>query len=495
MPLEPHSPEFGRLVLRWLDETATADEAERLWRAIAESPECAREFAAASRFESLLDSTVKHRGEAARYAAVEFPLAASRESLRKNPSKPPLGLAYRAVLRFAAAIAALGLVTWMLWPLSSENTVANQHPVTKKQRSQLVSPLMGKTQRSVPEVAVHSVPQAQEKAIPLPARLDTFFLTEVHFDQVPLNQALGLLQGQLRELNYRKTAILDQLRVTVPADAASRPITFHSGPISFLKAAQAIAALAGCDMTVDEPTLALILHREIYPQMPHKRDLREVLASRLNSDGTSALEDPVRIQELLTDAAKLGVTVDLQKPEESLIGLPMTRGQWSALQTLTDARDQLRQMPAPTFQLFYADDNPASSNRVIPQEEVAEMQKNPPNTGGITPQFVQIPLIASNNPPLHSPLSTRPLGEDFEFIVRGTGTSADSPADSSTRLILSAGQGLSLGFATAVNGTVGTLTFMYDATKSGSTSYINISSNTIILLPVVTPPSTSQPPP
>ena len=111
------SSEFADLVARWLDETATADEAAQLWICVSKCPDCARELAAASRFEAMLGDTVRARNvEAeARHLLATTPRVAKTTTLKKHASTSPSqpSMKWFAV---AAALVVLGLITAMLWP-------------------------------------------------------------------------------------------------------------------------------------------------------------------------------------------------------------------------------------------------------------------------------------------------------------------------------------------------------------------------------------------
>jgi len=457
MPPAAHSPEFARLVQHWLDETATPDEAALLWQRVAECPDCAREFAAAARFESLLAETVATPAKALFTVLPGGKEAAAPVGVKLGGSKPAH---VRHLLRAAAVLALLGWIAWLLRPAPQDSPqTARKTPAAKQILPQKRTLVGAATAPSTPVPNVDKLPALPH--IPLPERLERFFLTSVSFDQVPLSQALGLLQGQLQELNYLKTADLERLRVTVPAEAAGRRISFHSGPIVFLKAVRAIAALGGCEVSVDEPTLALILHREIFPQVPERRDVREILAGRVNADGSAADSDPARISELMKDAASLGLAVTPETTAEMLAALLVTRGQWTALQVLTDAREQLRSYPAPIFQMYVeeVEENPPQEDRVLDAEEVtAQRQAN--LVRGITPVAVVqasvtpiIPIIMQGaQVPLQPLLTAQPVGE----VVQVTATIPASyasigPAPSGVLLLGTAdANGTLSGYASAI---------------------------------------------
>ncbi len=360
MSLDAHSPEFNQLVLRWLDETATPEEAARLWQAVGASPECAREMAALSRFDALVESTVMNRA-GARQADRQFQKAQAAPERPRRLFARPLGRALVA----AAAVILVGAMAWSLWP--AEEAMPQVAGLTDRKKPDITR----RVQLPRPGQPPAMTAQAAVSEKSLPERLDSFFLPRVSLKQVPLREALGLLQGQLLELNHLKAEALDKLRVTVPADASQRRITFESGPIAFLKAVRAVAALGGCDVAVDEASLALILHPEIYPQQPEKKDVMSLLAGLTNLDGHPAAEDPQRVAALVADAVSLGITGDVTAGTP----VPVTRGQWVALQMLTEARQQRLHLVLPAFNVYLVEEGSEQQDRVLTEGEVEQIQK------------------------------------------------------------------------------------------------------------------------
>lgn len=398
MPLNAHSPEFSRLVLRWLDETATPDEEAVLWQSVSDSPECAREMAALTRFESLLGEVTRGRAEM-RLAERQLEKTAGPRMKGEKAGRHGIHL-----LRMAAVLFLAGTLVWLAWPYAvpSLREIAEQ----KEQKKTLVSP-----QRILAGTSglVGAHPQAVSK--PLPERLDAFFLPRVDLHQMSLREALSVLQGQLLELNHLKSEALEKLRVTLPADAAMRKITFHSGPISFLKAVRAVAALGGCDVKIDEQSLALILHREIFPQLPEKRQILALLDGRLGTDGKPAAEDPQRVASLMEDVSALGINGDPRTAD-----VPVTRGQWEALRLMTEAREQWRSFALPGFQLYFVEDSAEKKDRVLSESEVDQIrtQNVPPALETAPGQMTQpLPGYADRSPALQ----LTPVGEVIEVSI------------------------------------------------------------------------------
>ncbi|TDU81261.1 hypothetical protein EI77_00564 [Prosthecobacter fusiformis] len=376
MSTNPQEPDFNHRLLRWLDGTASPEEAAQLWKEVGDSPDCARELAAQARFESLIEANVKARaGERAESLRLK-----AFNAQRAKPKAWSRSWSRRVMAM--AALLMLGMVCWSFWP-----DTKGSPQMAKKE----VLPQVKKQRVKLPGVAVQA-PVVAQAALPersLPERLDAFILPQVSLRQVTLREALGLLQGQMLELNHLKSESLEKLRVTLPVDAAQRKITFESGPISFWKAMRAVAALGGCDLSVDEAGLALILHREIYPQQPERRQLRSLLAGLTTTGGKAAWEDPGRMAGLVADAGSLGIIGDISGDEE----LPVTRGQWEALQMLTEAREQRLTPLTPGFLIYMVEEGSEQTDRLLTEEEVEQIRaQNVPAAMEIPPGQFRIPL-------------------------------------------------------------------------------------------------------
>jgi len=346
---DAHSPEFARLATRWLDGVASADEAARFWRCVGESPECARVFAEMARFELLLEST---SAEIAREALVA--VAASE----KNHTHRRRALVTQS-LKIAAVVTFLGAVIWALWPEGNESPVAVVPPP---------APASAKGQRIVTHDRVLLTPSlpvsppatpavATAPAKPLPKHLDEFFLTSVSFDKLPLREAIQQMEAQLRALNFARSASLDRLRVTLPAEATGREVTFHSGAISFLKAVRAVAALAGCDVTVSDVGVALNSRIDGNRPAEQQRTTQSLLAA----DGIGLHTD---LSELIEDARALGMIAG-----DDATGISGTEAQFEALAQLAEARRQIRMMPEFQLLAYLVPANPNDQSRVLTPEE------------------------------------------------------------------------------------------------------------------------------
>ncbi|HYF35811.1 MAG TPA: hypothetical protein VD994_11005, partial [Prosthecobacter sp.] len=173
MPLDASSPEFARLATAWLEGTATAEEAAQLWQAVAEDEACAREFSAAARFEALMAETLRERAGEKEFLREMSGSAAT--VVAKAPPRRLYNTSFLRPLAMAAAFAVLGSMAWLLWPRTEAFQIADSPPPKPKPPAAAVRE-PGPPVKRLAAVA----PTAQEAAsaadVPLPERLDRFFL-------------------------------------------------------------------------------------------------------------------------------------------------------------------------------------------------------------------------------------------------------------------------------------------------------------------------------
>lgn len=463
MKPDPHSAEFADLIGRWLDQTATAEEAERLWQAVGECPECAREFAMAARFEALLGAAVSERA-AEKKMIPALPEVVTPTTLLR-PAPPRRSTIWRQPefrwIMATAALVAASFLSVFFWPDAPDGG-----PVTASHET--VAPIPQPPLRRLKKQSEDAAQFVQQPTAPMPQavadpallvhHLDRFFLTGVSLEKVPLGRAIGILQGQLREVNYEDKLMLDQLRVLVPTDASQRRVTLHCGPIPFLKAVRAVAALAGCDVIVSEPQITITIQQSIYPQLAEKRVLSDMLAGRLTADGKPLVDDPVRLAALSEDAATLGVALQADGT------VAMTRGQWEALKMLTETRDYIGTLPVPTYAIYAVktEDTEDKSRALSPGE--VNLLKQHLNGAGVQPLLTFTPQLAS--PGNNSPIRLEPIGDN----VTTTFTTGSIPSESGP----AAGGSLTGTYSGAVVGDLGTVSLA----TAGSGAYL-MSNNTI----------------
>ena len=423
MKPDPHSAEFADLIGRWLDQTATAEEAERLWQAVGECPECAREFAMSARFEALLGAAVAERAAEKKLIPALPEVVTPTTLLQPVPPRRVtvwLQPEFRSLMA-TAALVAISFLSVFFWPdapeggpvAASHETVAPipQPPLRRLKKQAEDGAQLGQRPQD-------QMPRPASDPVPLVHHLDRFFLTGVSLEKVPLSRAIGILQGQLREVNYEDKLMLDQLRVLVPTDAAQRRVTLHCGPIPFLKAVRAVAALAGCDVIVSEPQITITIQQSIYPQLAEKRVLSDMLAGRLTADGKPLVDDAVRLAALSEDAATLGVALQADGT------VAMTRGQWEALKMLTETRDYIGTLPVPMYGIYAItkEDTEDKSRALTPGE--VNLLKQHLNGMGVQPLLTFTPQLASLGN--HSPIRLEPLGDTIATTI----SNASNPSES-----------------------------------------------------------------
>jgi hypothetical protein len=219
-----------------------------------------------------------------------------------------------------------------------------------------------------------------------------------------------------------KTLDLAKLRIHVPTGASARRVTFFSGAIPFLKAVRSVAALAGCDVLVSEPEITLTMQSGIFPHLAEKRTLSDMLAGRLNADGTAMVDDADRLAGLWEDAATLGIAVN----EDGSAAL--SRGQWEALRMMSDSRDQVGRIPMPAFAVYVVPTDTLAQNRALTPEEIAAFQRSIV-VQGIQPLTTITPQLAGPNN--LDPVVFEPDGEEGALALQsGNNNASQSPQNS-----------------------------------------------------------------
>lgn len=422
--MTPHadSPEFTALLERWLDGTASMEEVALLWQCVAQCPRCASQVAAAARFEGLLADVIKARDveeEARRVLAVQPRQPPGAKTTRLPLRPPPSPLRHAAL---AAALALLGVAVVLLWPDTPPSTLARSrqpHPPPERVPTPPLPEPPPTPQAAVPhEAAVAGTPEPPPAA--LVERLESYFLGPVSIKNLPLSQAMAVLRGLLQQKDATGALGLAALQVTVPAGAMNRRVTFESqGPLPYLKAVRAVAAMAGCDVQAQDRLITLVLHPGVFPPAVEKRQVADMLAGRLTRDGTSVIQDAARLEALWADAALLGIS-----PAEDGTAL-ISRGQWEALRQLTDSRDFIASLPLPSFAVFTvpAEEAPETDSGILTPDQGRDFL-NRAASRGLRPDLVFTPQEdrAGNL----APLIATPDGDSILITPRVSGP-ADSP--------------------------------------------------------------------
>jgi hypothetical protein len=413
------SEAFEALALEWLGGGSSAEQADQLWQILAEDPDRASQFAELARFESLLADALALK---ARMVAGVPTGETSRPSRRPSAAH---GSAWKPIaLGLAAALAMVSILGWQL-EVGEGAAVRQQDLLASRNSDRPHVPVRPATHRPPPPVPASKPASERPAAERLNQRLDAFYLTGVALRQEPLDRALGLLQGQLRVLDQRGR--MGDLRVIIPRNAATRRVSLTSGPISFLKAVQVLAALAGCDVATDEHHLSLVLREEIYPQPASQSSLLEVLAGRSSPDGRPAEQDEVTLAALREDAQRLGIELDPERSEGW--NARLSKGQRTALLHLTEARQALALMPAPAYQLYVAEEAAAGSTAVVDQnlgEDEAKQLLDSGSFAGPVARFTAAPMISTPEAPM---IRYRPAGEGLQLVVEAAGSPSGPAAE------------------------------------------------------------------
>lgn len=366
--------EFVRLTQLWLDGRATAEETEMHWRMVVEHVECARELAAAARFEALLEQRLSEASEEAKGAGV---LAAVTVRGREEMRVTNWGRVVKPMLKIAAVIVVGGLLWWIVGRESGEGgsmqQVAGRRMGGPEMKREVEVPAeVEVVPQVVPAVVVAGVTEWTVDS--LRTWLDGYFLRGVDLNQVTLNEALGRLQADMMAVNFQGADVVGRLRVTVSADAAGRRVSLKSGAISFLKAIQALASQAGCEVEVGDLLLAVESKAQPYPQPTARHDLREVLAGRFDVNGVADADRPELMAKVWADAVAQGFVV-----AEAMGKGPvrLTQGQLETLRGLADARGQIDQLPAQEYQLRMVAGGGYGPGRVLDAGEVKQLLAQP----------------------------------------------------------------------------------------------------------------------
>lgn len=355
MSLTPDSPEFARLATRWLDGLASADEASRLFAAVRGDLACARAFADMARFELLLEQTSQQVDQERAVAAIA--VGESRKYKQRR--------FIRRCAQIAAVFALLGVIVWQ-WPQEAPVVAQAKSPTPHVQEPVLPAPPV---RRLLPTTVVMSGAARHATTEPkaLSQTIDDFFLSGLSFDKLPLREAIRLLREQLHALNFNRRAELDQLLVSVPAEASEREVSFHAGAISFLKALQAIASLADCDVVVGTQGIALST-RKLTPQDKafESRNIDSLLAAHQGAN----LDVAALRAGLLADARALGMQTD---DDATFSG---TKAQFEALQLMLASRAQINALPNLQLLAFprTSGSGKQDEGRVLTQDEASQMQ-------------------------------------------------------------------------------------------------------------------------
>lgn len=418
MNAPPDMLEFSRLLQRWLDQTAADAEATRLWEMVGAHPECAGEMAAATRMEGLLEQCHTARSREVDATGLLFNLTKAKPAAKQEHRWQR---AVKTVARIAAVLALTGGIAW--WAMRDAAVDSAPTAVVAAARKTLKPQPMRPLLPPLTPAALRQPVITPETDAPLTPEqlsvwLDQYFLTGINLEDVTLREALAQLQAEMLRLNFFGTDIESRLRLTVAADAAERRVSLKSPPISFLKAVQALAALAGCDVVVGDRLIAVQALPQSFPQPSMSEDLRNVLAGLLDANGVPEAESSEKVEQVRQDALRLGF-LSADADATSLLAR-LTRGEIEALRFLAEARAQLAAMPRRNYQVGVAPEGTYGPDRVLTPEEAEEIRAERARQGTdpiVSVQPSHVPVVPIETPVPELRLVITPVGEGLQATL------------------------------------------------------------------------------
>jgi hypothetical protein len=430
-----------------------------------------------------------------------------------------------------AALIAVGGFFW--WVLSREgvDSQARQEVVSRRVREPEVRPkgVLPVEREAKAEVVsgVVATGAIEWTVDSLRTWLNGYFLRGVDLKQVPLKEALGRLQADMMAVNFMGAEVVGRLRVTVSADAAGRRVSLKTGSISFLKAIEALATQAGCEVEVGDLLLALESKAQPFPQPTARHDLREVLAGRFDANGVSEADRPDLMAKVWEDAVAQGFVA-----ADAVGGGPvrLTQGQVDTLRGLAESRSQMEQLPAQQYQMRLVAGGAFAPGQVLNEGEVKQILAQPANEGSVKVVVVkpgQRVAIDEGNAVVGSGMEfeVMPVGQGWQLgffvgrgpsslvpsggiqIAGGSVTAVDGPSqlnsnqvNATAPVLVASGQGAVMAMGDAISKGVdgaGRLSFSSAASTSlqvsgTATSMTNsVSSSQVLLLPVNPPEETA----
>lgn len=446
MPEQAPASGFADLARRWLDGGTTASEHERLCELLRTDEGCAREFASIARFDALLKQECRRESR----ALLEF-VALEAESASEEPEKKlaaernahaiPLQIASGRVvqpvnarrdyripvwLRMAALFVLFAgvVAVWCERPGARKegSVVADSTPRAQVHRTAKLVAIQPRQQIASAAEAEAALPTDKAvKPLTLERRLNDFFLPAVNLQQTAAGDAAQWLTDQLHAHNYAKRADLDKLAVSVPSAASKRTVTLQSGPISFAKAVEIVAALAQCEalVTDDGINISLSLAPSPVQWMPVPAGIASV---------ADAKQSAGRLGIALSDSA---VRADASTNK---LMVSMSGGELRALSALTAARSQISSLAPLSFVPLVVPTSGVGGERVLTEAEAAAVRDRLASAPAGSLPVVTLPFTAATdasggNAALKSSsggslsLSVVPVGEMNQVTVTETQTS------------------------------------------------------------------------
>lgn len=284
----------------------------------------------------------------------------------------PIAPLPNASMRGFAIVAALvfaSLMGYMLWPTPAAMTVkkteAMKPEVTVSSKTPLLmtfkSPEKTRLHLSLDEPKTPEIAPPEFEELPLTKRLGQYFLNDISLDNAQLGQAMATLRQMLQDTDKENKLGLNKLIVTTPASAIGRRVTLHSSGMAYLKAVDIIAAMAGCEVEIDETHITLKTLPGAYPQIATQQSAKSLLDGLFTDDGKPMRENSRRLSMLWEDARLLGIKLDKEGNGN------LTPAQYEALRQLTQYRNELDQYPIPAFAAY-----------VLPEGSLTGIYQNSP---------------------------------------------------------------------------------------------------------------------
>lgn len=365
MPDALSDPAFAELAGRCLNGTASAAEHEALGQALLQDAERAREYAALARFESLLRQTCRRNARAfLEYAALEAASEPGEDAVAVQETTPRAApvrwrSGFTPWLRVAAAFIALAGIAsfWITQQHAPAPQAAHLPPPPVRllpsvpHKMVLLAPRVHELSPAHPASGPSTSIQEAPPVLTLAARLDDFYLPAVSLRQVRAQDAADWLTAQLREHNYARRPDLNQLTLQMPHSVAGRFVTLESGPISFKRALEIIATLAGGEASVSESSIQIVDH-----ETPAADPQPTWQSSPWGKEGTQQ------------HAAALGIALDdtaLKVESSGAVSLRLPEPQQRALGMLAGAQHQLASLAPLSFVPLLVPAGAAGPERVL----------------------------------------------------------------------------------------------------------------------------------
>lgn len=413
MPDPLPATEFGDLARRCLDGTAGAEDHARLNVMLLADEAYACEYASLARFEALLKQHCQREAKALlEFVALESevvliePHVFVAEPVRIVPKRRLTSVpVWGRMAAMFIILAGLGTL-WLCQPdehvSSSKTASAGPHASTSPAPGKIAMIQLRRVAATMLASNVEKEPQTLEQ------RLNDFYLPGVNLQRVPAGDAMRWLMEQLRVHNYARRADLDKLTLHLPPAAENRMVTLQSGPISFAKAVEIVAALAQCVASVTDQGVII---SEAGPNIA-------VQPSPVV---------PKSVAQVKQDAAALGITLNDSaihyNSTTRAVNVSATASQQRAMSALAAARSQLAALSPLSFVPLVVPSNSAGHERVLTASEVEIISSQLAKAPAGTLPVVSLPFASTADAVIRSSsgpsltLSVVPVGEMNQVTI------------------------------------------------------------------------------